>query len=58
MVEPQPGDWARFYRNGELVIGQVEYVTRDSVQSWRVYACTDRGQVDVSSILELRRGVI
>jgi hypothetical protein len=57
MVEPSPGDWVRFYVNGMLIIAEVEYITHDSVQSWRLYACTDRGQVEASNILELRRQI-
>ena len=47
------GDWVRFYRNGELVIGVVEYVVIDpDLQD--VELQTTEGAVDEESILELR----
>lgn len=49
------GDWVRFFRDGQLVIGKVEYVSEDTVQSWRLYLNTDQGRVEASSVLEIRR---
>lgn len=36
------GDWVRFYQNGRLVIGQVQYVTEGKFSGEHVY-CTDIG---------------
>lgn len=54
MTETQvkPGDWVRFYQNGQLVIGQVAYVTRQS--GGHLFANTDRGSVRIDSIYEVR----
>lgn len=49
----QPGDWVRFYRNGRLVIGVVQYfVPRQTITR---YVDTDEGAVAVERIRELRR---
>lgn len=48
------GDWVRFYRNGVLVIGVVQYVPRVDVIGFQYYA-TDMGEVRADSILEVRR---
>lgn len=47
------GDWVRFYRNGVMVIGVVQYGPRDD---WGdKYYSTDAGEVAANSILEVRR---
>lgn len=45
------GDWVRFYSNGVLVIGQVEYIYKDL---W-TRICTDKGMISPDSIREVRR---
>ena len=47
------GDWVRFYQNGKLVVGVVEYVIKD-ITSYR-QVCTDIGMVSQENILERRR---
>lgn len=48
-----PGDWVRFYHNGKLVIGVVQYpIYRHSVSK---YVDTDQGAVDVEMIREVRK---
>lgn len=47
----QRGDWLRFYQGGRLVIGQVEYVTREHGH-WQ--ARTDHGTVREDSVQEKR----
>jgi hypothetical protein len=47
------GQWVRFYRNGALVIGVVQYVRVDPVNSEREYQ-TDNGAVDEDGVLEVR----
>lgn len=50
------GDWVRFYVNGHLVIGQVEYISkRRSWESWDSI-CTTEGSVSADYVLEVRRG--
>lgn len=48
------GDWVRFYRNCELVVGVVQYVHNpmEGFTSYRIV--TDHGIVDSSEILEVR----
>lgn len=48
------GDWVRFYRNGELVIGVVEYMTQDEIMGDRTL-WTDRGAVALEDVLETRK---
>ena len=53
-IKPKMGDWVRFYANGVLVIGCVEYVRVDTVLGdHELY--TTAGAVDSESVLELRR---
>lgn len=49
------GDWVRFYRNGKLVIGAVDYVYNKSVYPYGLEAATDRGTVLCKDVLEVRR---
>ena len=57
MIEPEDvsvGDWVRFYVDGGLVIGQVEYISsRPEIAA--VDVGTDAGSVDVRDILEVRK---
>ena len=46
------GGWVRFYSNGKLVIGQIEYFWTE-VGGFE-YAATDIGSVRLDSILESR----
>lgn len=50
------GDWVRFYSNGRMVIGVVQYVR--ARQAWEDgdRLLTDSGEVGMSSVLEVRRG--
>jgi hypothetical protein len=54
MMDIKPGDWVRFYNNGHLVIGKVEYVSEDSVQGWKYYLNTDQGRIEAAQVLEIR----
>ena len=47
------GDWVRFFRNGTLVIGVVEYVRKNDLLQTEDYL-TDQGSVHESMILEVR----
>ena len=46
------GDWVRFYQGGELVIGVIQYLEKNSLG--HMIAKTDIGAVDVQYILEAR----
>lgn len=47
------GDWIRFYQNGRLVIGVVQYVGRN----WEGdFADTDVGRVAFRNVKEVRSG--
>ena len=50
--EVEPGDWIRFYQNGELVIGVVEYIQKDLIGHWQLK--TNIGSVDSRYVLEVR----
>jgi hypothetical protein len=54
--EIKPRDWVRFYRDGALVIGVVQYVRPDEIISSRIHVHTDVGTVWAASVLEVRRG--
>lgn len=54
VMDIKPGAWVRFYNNGHLVIGKVEYVAEDPVQGWKYYLNTDQGRVEASQVLEIR----
>jgi hypothetical protein len=49
------GDWVRFYRNGELVLGVVQYVKPGRLSYSAREVCTDTGAVAEDVILEVRR---
>ena len=49
------GDWVRFYQQGKLVIGSVEYIDIDCVG--KVTICTDVGGTSPESVLERRVAV-
>lgn len=46
-------DWVRFYRDGELVIGVVQYVRLDLLQ--KVILSTTAGEVSEDNVLEIRK---
>lgn len=49
----RPGDWVRFYQNGRIVVGVVQYVQpRHERQD---YIQTDIGAIKESYVLEVRR---
>ena len=58
------GDWVRFYNNGKLVIGQVEYVIKERIPTLGDSIIsnlggfdvkTDIGSVNSGYILEVRK---
>lgn len=60
----EPGDWVRFYSNGKLVIGQVEYVMKERIPTLTSFdniiqsgfeVKTDIGSVNSGYILEVRK---
>ena len=60
----EAGDWVRFYNNGKLVIGQVEYVMKERIPTLSSYDTpvqsgfdvkTDLGSVNSGYILEVRK---
>jgi len=51
----KPGDWVRFYKNGALVIGVVQYVRVDDTFSFRYHVHTDIGSVWAVEVLEARQ---
>lgn len=50
----RPGDWVRFARGGQLVVGVVAYVRREDRWPQRWEAVTDAGHVYYEHILEVR----
>jgi hypothetical protein len=57
MIRVQPGDWVRFYQNGSLVIGVVEYVRPVEYDflshKWEID--TDVGSTTEKAVREMRR---
>ena len=51
----QPGDWVRFYRNGQLVLGIVAYVHKNPRYPHETVVSTDVGTTDADELLEVRR---
>lgn len=49
----QIGQWVRFYKNGQLVIGVIQYIDNTSYPITVQY-CTDHGEISESRILEAR----
>lgn len=47
------GDWIRFYADGQLVIGVVQYIQEDVLH--KLCALTDIGSVGFDRIIESRR---
>lgn len=47
------GDWVRFYQNGTLVIGVVQYIGKDRLGYQEL--ATDQGTVCVESVREVRK---
>jgi len=54
-MKPQIGDWIRFYQNGHLVIGVVQYISKD-VLGYE-HCDTDAGMVRSDSVREIRRAI-
>lgn len=52
-TEIKVGDWVRFYRNGDLVIGVVEYIAKEDVLG-HIELSTTAGPVDTDRVLEWR----
>jgi len=52
-MKAKVGDWIRFYQQDKLVIGIVQYITKDRYTSDEMYM-TDLGMVDQDSVLEVR----
>ena len=64
MYQIEAGDWVRFYNNGKLVIGQVEYVIKERIPTLTAFDTpvqsgydvkTDIGSVNSGYILEVRK---
>lgn len=64
MYQIEQGDWVRFYSNGKLVIGQVEYVIKERIPTLGDSIIsniggfdvkTDIGSVNSGYILEVRK---
>jgi len=53
MTNTKQNDWVRFYRNGTLVIGVVQYLGEKDVLGYRTIS-TDAGTVSQDMILEVR----
>lgn len=53
--EPRVGDWVRFYRNGTLVLGVVNYVKETDEALPKIELYTDNGAVSVDAVIEMRR---
>ena len=55
-MRTKPGDWVRFYRDGNLVIGVVQYVLDNDIglSSRGREVCTDNGSTGESYLLEVR----
>ena len=51
--DPKVGDWVRFYQNGKLTIGVVEYIEKDLLGYANLK--TDIGCIDIRYVLEARR---
>ena len=51
----KPGDWVRFYQNGALVIGVVQYAHYDGM-TFKHTLSTDCGSIYANSVLEVRHG--
>lgn len=55
-VEIEVDDWVRFYRDAELVIGEVRYVHSGRAASgYKKMIDTDRGSVREDQVIEIRR---
>lgn len=48
------GTWVRFYQNGSLVIGVVQYILKREHWDTSPRYFTDRGPLDENEILEAR----
>lgn len=53
-MKAKEGDWVRFYQNGKMVIGVVQYITQRRTAPWVEEAMTDTGVCDLDYILEVR----
>jgi hypothetical protein len=47
------GDWVRFYQNGVMVIGVIQYITKDILGKQKYN--TDIGEVSEDYIFEVRK---
>ena len=55
-MKTERGDWVRFYRDGELVIGVVQYIIPHSgFYSLYDQIMTDNGSISEDAILETRK---
>lgn len=53
--EAQIGDWVRFYQNGILTIAIVAYIREQKYYPYEYELCTDKGTVNITDILEMRK---
>lgn len=59
MIKIEEGDWVRYYNNGRLTIGVVQYVRPKRSDFWEPEICTDVGTAYLSEVIEVRsaRGI-
>jgi hypothetical protein len=49
------GDWIAFYKDGNIIIGEVRYVQVGGVLEDRILYCTSVGATNGTGILEVRK---
>lgn len=55
MSDYQKGDWVRFYRDGQLILGIVEYVEHSTRWNASQELFTDKGHIGDTEVKEVRR---
>lgn len=55
-IEIRVGDWVRFYRSGQMVIGEVRYIIPRQPWERSGTLATDAGTVAADAVLEVRHG--
>ena len=53
VMKVKVGDWVRFYSNGRLVIGAVQYIENVRILG-NINLHTDAGTIDVEDVYEVR----
>ena len=54
LAEKWAGKWIRFYRDGQLIMGSVQYVMDNPHHPWGVNLVTDKGVCHERDVLEAR----